>query len=108
MSKEEKPSEEHVVYVGRKPPMNYVLAAITAFNTPGVEEIVLKARGRAISRAVDTAQIVSRRLLEGLKVGEIEIGSESMEMEEYRKRTFSTMEITLTRAKPSERKAENE
>jgi len=38
--------EEHVVYVGRKPTMNYVLATITAFNMPDVEEVVLKARGR--------------------------------------------------------------
>ncbi|MFQ5903258.1 MAG: DNA-binding protein Alba [Candidatus Binatia bacterium] len=109
MSKEGKPSEEHVVYVGRKPTMNYVLAVITAFNMPDVEEVVLKARGRAISRAVDVAEIVRRRFLGGVKVGEIEIGSEDIAMEEInRTRTVSTMEITLKRAKPSKGKAGNE
>lgn len=98
MSEEEKgtPVEAKVVYVGRKPMMNYVLAVITAFNMPDVEEVVLKARGRAISRAVDVAEIVSRRFLEEVKIGEIAIGSEAIE-EEYRTRTVSTMEITITR-----------
>lgn len=57
---EEKRTDENVIYVGNKPPMSYVLAVITQFNTTGSEEVVIKARGRAISRAVDTAEIVCR------------------------------------------------
>ncbi|HDI10182.1 MAG TPA: RNA-binding protein, partial [Euryarchaeota archaeon] len=49
--------EENVVYIGGKPVMNYVLAVITQFNEGG-DRVVLKARGRAISRAVDVAEIV--------------------------------------------------
>ena len=103
MSKEEKgkPEEAKAVYVGRKPAMNYVLAVITAFNMPDVEEVVLKARGRAISRAVDIAEIIRRRFLEGVEIGNIKIGSEDILIqEENRTRTVSTMEITLTRSKP--------
>ncbi|HIH77618.1 MAG TPA: RNA-binding protein, partial [Halobacteria archaeon] len=47
-------AEDNVVYIGKKPVMNYVLATITVFNE-GSKEAVIKARGKAISRAVDTA-----------------------------------------------------
>jgi DNA-binding protein len=88
------------VYVGRKPLMNYVLAVLTNFNA-GAGEMTLKARGSAISRAVDVAEVARRRFLEGVEVGKIEIGSEDIKIEEEnRTRTVSTMEITLTRSKP--------
>jgi len=44
------------VLIGRKPVMNYVLACITLFHS-GAKEVNIKARGRAISRAVDVAEI---------------------------------------------------
>ena len=53
-------SEENIVYIGNKPVMNYVLAVVTQMNG-GAPEVVLKARGRAISRAVDVAEIVRNR-----------------------------------------------
>ena len=88
------------VYVGRKPLMNYVLAVITGFNA-GAEEVTLKARGRALSHAVDVAEVARSRFLGGVKVGKIEIGSEEISIEgQNRTRNVSTMEITLTRAKP--------
>jgi DNA-binding protein len=88
------------VYVGRKPLMNYVLAVITGF-TGGAEEVTLKARGRALSRAVDVAEVARSRFLGDVKVGKIEIGSEEISIEEQnRTRNVSTIEITLTRAKP--------
>ncbi|MDH5689875.1 MAG: DNA-binding protein Alba [Candidatus Bathyarchaeota archaeon] len=89
-----------VVYVGRKPLMNYALAVVTGFNVSGAEEVTLKARGSAISRAVDVAEVVRRRFLGGVEIGKIEIGSEEIRIEEMnRTRTVSTMEITLTRSK---------
>jgi len=93
--------EANVVYVGRKPAMNYVLAVITSFNVPNTDEIVLKARGGAISRAVDVAEIAKRRFLENVRVDKIDIGSEDIPIEEgNRVKTVSTIEITLTRAPP--------
>jgi DNA-binding protein len=90
-----------VVYVGRKPLMNYVLAVVTSFNVSGAEEVTLKARGSAISRAVDVAEVVRRRFLGGVEIGKIAIGSEDIRIEEMnRTRTVSAMEITLTRSKP--------
>ena len=95
------PKQVATVYVGRKPLMNYVLAIVTDFNVSGAEEVTLKARGSAISRAVDVAEVVRCRFLRGVEIGKIEIGSEEMRIEEMNRiRTVSTMEITLTRSKP--------
>ncbi len=49
---EKRRTDENVIYVGQKPPMSYVLAVVTQFNS-GSHEVILKARGRAISTAVD-------------------------------------------------------
>ena len=68
-------SDENVVYIGNKPVMNYVLAVVTQMNT-GVPEVMLKARGRAISRAVDVAEIVRNRFMTDLELGSIDISTE--------------------------------
>ena len=67
-----KMSESNAVLVGRKPVMNYVLACLTLFQE-GVNEISVKARGRAISRAIDVAEILRRRFLSDVKVKDIKI-----------------------------------
>lgn len=91
--------EANVVYVGRKPLMNYVLAGVTSFNASNAEKVVLKARGRAIGTAVDVAEISRRSFLDNVKIDKIDIGSEEISMlEENRTKTVSTMEITLARA----------
>lgn len=88
--------EQNVVYIGRKPVMSYVLAVITHFNMSNAKEIVLKARGRAITTAVDTAEITRRRFMEKAKVSKIEIDTEEITEESGRTRAVSTMEITLS------------
>ena len=87
--------DQNVVYIGRKPVMSYVLAIITYFNTPDAKEVVLKARGRSITTAVDVAEITRRRFMDKLKVDKIEIGTEEMKQEDGRTRAVSFMEITL-------------
>jgi DNA-binding protein len=88
--------EQNIVYIGRKPVMSYVLAIITYFNTPNAKEVVLKARGRAITTAVDVAEITRRRFMEKVKVSNIQIGTEELNEESGRTRAVSTMEITLS------------
>ncbi len=66
----EQKTAENVVFIGVKPVMNYVLAVITQFNQ-GINEITLKARGKAISRAVDVAEIVRNRFLPTMVVKNI-------------------------------------
>ena len=63
-------TEENIIYIGSKPVMNYVLAVVTQMNN-GKNEVILKARGRAISRAVDVAEIVRNRFIPESDIGEI-------------------------------------
>ncbi|MEM0084396.1 MAG: DNA-binding protein Alba [Candidatus Methanomethylicia archaeon] len=88
--------QSNVILVGKKTVMNYVLAALVQFNQ-GADEVVIKARGKAISKAVDVAQIVKTRFLSGqVDVKNISIGSERVG-EGDQARTVSAIEITLTR-----------
>ena len=89
-------SEENVIYVGNKPPMSYVLAVVTQFNS-GSSEVVIKARGRAISRAVDAAEITRNRFVTDAKIKEIRIGTEAITNEEGRTSNVSSIEIALTK-----------
>jgi DNA-binding protein len=85
-----------VVFIGNKPPMSYVMAVITAISS-GLNEITLKARGKAITTAVDVAEITTNRFMKDLKVTAIGIGTEEMPPREgdTRARMVSTMEIKL-------------
>jgi len=94
--------EPTTVFIGRKPVMNYVLAVISIFSG-GNKEVTLKARGRAITTAVDVAEITKHRFMESLSVSKIQIGTEQLEMQEGGTRAVSTVEITLTtEARPKE------
>jgi DNA-binding protein len=87
------------VFIGSKPAMSYVLAIITSLSTPNTKEITLKARGQAITTAVDVAEITRSRFVKDLKVNKITIGTEEMPPREgeSRSRMVSTMEIILTK-----------
>ncbi len=88
--------EQNIVYVGNKPPMNYVMAVITAFNMGNGEQVTLKARGRAISTAVDVAEITRNRFFKDAEVHAISIGTEEITPKEGgNPRNVSTMEISL-------------
>ena len=65
--------DDNVIFVGRKPSMAYVLGVITQFND-GKPEVLVKARGKAISRAVDVAEIVRRKFLTDVRIKNIDIG----------------------------------
>jgi len=87
-----------IVFVGSKTPMDYVLAVMTRLSGSNAKEVVLKARGQAITTAVDVAEITRSRFLKDLKVSRIAIGTEEMPSREgeNRARMVSTIEITLT------------
>ena len=88
-----------VVFIGRKPAMSYVLAIITSLSASNAKKITLKARGQAITTAVDVAEITRNRFIKDLKISKIDIGTEEMPPREgeNRARMVSTMEITLTK-----------
>lgn len=91
------PLRENTVFVGNKPVMNYVLAVVTQFNN-GAQEVAIKARGKAISRAVDTAEIAMNRFLDGVAKKEIAISTEIIDTDAG-KTNVSSIEITLAISK---------
>ena len=93
---DKKRTDGNVIYVGNKPPMSYVLAVVTQFNMGGSDDVIIKARGRAISRAVDTAEIVRNRFVTDAKITNITIGTESITNEEGRNSNVSSIEISLS------------
>jgi len=86
-------ADDNVVFVGKKPTMSYVLAAITQFNN-GMKEVKIRARGRSISRAVDVAEVVKNKFLSNLKK-EIETATEEITDERKNKLNVSTITISL-------------
>jgi archaea-specific DNA-binding protein len=87
---------ENVVYIGKKPAMNYVLAVVTQFNN-GAKSVKIRARGNTISRAVDVAEIARNRFLQGAKVESIAINSEELQNEDGTKSKVSTIEIMIAK-----------
>ena len=85
----------NAVFIGKKPIMAYVTAIVMHFS--GSNEVSIKARGRAISAAVDVVEVSRRRFFEGkLHVKNITIGTEQLG-EEGQVRNVSTIEITVTK-----------
>ncbi len=91
----EKKADDNVIYIGKKPVMNYVLAVTTQFGNGN--EVIIKARGQAISRAVDTAEIVRNRFMTEVKLKKIDIMTEELNREDGSTMNVSAMEITLTK-----------
>lgn len=90
-------SRSNTVFIGRKPVLNYVLACMTLFKS-GSNEVLVKARGRAISRAVDVVEVMRGRFMPDVKVGDIIIGTEELVSEERNTPSnVSTIEIKLHR-----------
>ncbi len=88
-------AEENTVYIGKKPTMNYVLAVVTQFNS-GSSEVVIKARGKSIGRAVDVAEIIRNRFIPDAKLKDIQISTEQVTSEEGRTANVSSIEIFIT------------
>ncbi|HIP62558.1 MAG TPA: DNA-binding protein Alba [Archaeoglobus profundus] len=86
---------ENAVFIGKKPVMNYVLAVLTQFNS-GAKEVAIKARGKAISRAVDVAEIIRKRFLPDVDVKNISITTEKLESEQG-VANVSAIEIVLAK-----------
>jgi DNA-binding protein len=86
----------NVVLVGRKPVMNYVTACITFFNS-GELHVIVKARGRAISRAVDTVELLRRAFIKNLEIESIKISTEELIRLEGQQSNVSTIEIIVTK-----------
>ena len=84
----------NVVFVGQKPAMAYTLAVMKQI-ADGHKVVCVKARGRAISKAVDVAEIVRNKFVKGMKIKNIVIGTEVMEGDNKEPMNVSSIEIVL-------------
>ena len=88
--------EDNNIFIGGKPFMNYVTAVVMQFTTKNADEVIVKARGKFISRAVDVTEVAGKRFLEStVSVKDIKIDSEEFKNDEGKDIRVSTIEITL-------------
>ncbi len=91
-------NEDNCIFVGEKPFMNYVTGVVIQFTTQGATEVVVKARGKFISRAVDIVEVVRNRfLVDQIRVADIKIASEEFLNSEGKNIRVSTIDITLAK-----------
>jgi DNA-binding protein len=93
MARKEK-GQENAVFIGRRPTMNYVMAVMMVLNKG--EECTVKARGKAISHAVDVCEILKNRFLKGAEYKEIRIATEQLKGEDDRDNNVSSLEIVVS------------
>jgi DNA-binding protein len=101
MTEEKQPQkhDDNIVFIGAKPFMNYVTSVVLQFTTQNRNEVVIKARGKFITKAVDVAEVVKRRFMENqrIEVRGIKIDSDDFENKQGKKVNVSTIDITLAR-----------
>ena len=92
-----KAKDEDVVYIGRKSVISYVLAAVTQFNTGNSNKVVLKARGRAISKAIDVSEIMMNKFIQELKIDDIQVGTEEVSHRDGTTSNMPSIEIYMSK-----------
>ena len=91
-------AEDNSIFIGNKPFMNYVTSVVVQFTTKGAKEVVVKARGKFISRAVDVSEVAMKRFLKGqIELKGISIDSEEFKNKEGQDVRVSTIEVTLAK-----------
>lgn len=88
-------SQPNLVRIGKKPVMNYVTACVTLFNS-GNGEVMVRARGQAIEKAIDTVQMLRHSFLKNVHLKSINLGSEDVTRFDGTRGNISTIEITLS------------
>jgi len=88
--------EGNTIYIGKKGTMSYVLAVITQFNQ-GTNTVIIKARGKTISKAVDVAEIVKNKFVNTVKLTDISISTEEITTENNTPMKVSAIEIKLNK-----------
>ncbi|MBI5804035.1 RNA-binding protein [Candidatus Pacearchaeota archaeon] len=92
-----KEKQDNVMFIGGKPLVNYVRGIIIQFKKKEASEVVVKSRGKFISKAVDAAEVAKRSLEDiSVYIKEVNIASESFETND-KKTNISTMDIVLAR-----------
>ncbi|NTV24357.1 MAG: DNA-binding protein Alba [Nanoarchaeota archaeon] len=93
-------TDDSSIFIGGKPFMNYVTGVVMQFTTKGADEVIVKARGKFISRAVDVSEVAIKRFLKGqADIKDVRIDSEEFENKEGKLVRVSTIEIFLGKIK---------
>ncbi len=88
--------KDNIIYIGTKPFMNYVTGIVMQFTTKDADEVIVKARGKFISKAVDVVEVTLNRFMKDkIKTKDIKISSEEFKNKEERDVRVSTIEIIL-------------
>lgn len=89
--------KDNIIFVGMKPFMNYVTGVVMQFQNKGQSEVIVSARGKFVSKAVDIVEVARRTFLkeENIKVRDIKISSEQFENKEGKRIFVSSIEIYL-------------
>ncbi len=91
-------TKDNSVFIGEKPFMNYVTSVVMQFTSKSADDVIVKARGKFISRAVDVSEVAVKRFLKDqIVVGDIKIDSQDFKNKEGREVRVSTIEIVLKR-----------
>tara|TARA_Y100000310_G_C20058673_1_gene523936 strand:+ start:186 stop:485 length:300 start_codon:yes stop_codon:yes gene_type:complete len=90
-------NDDTSIFIGGKPFMKYVTGVVMQFTTNNAEKVIIKSRGKFISKAVDVAEVSRRKFLvnENIFVEDVKIGSEEFENKEGKQVNVSILEITL-------------
>ena len=86
--------ELQIVRIGKKPTMNYVVACMTLINS-GQPEIMVRARGQSITKAVETVDMLRRAFLKNIKIHSVDIGTEAVKRDDGSAASLSIIEIVL-------------
>src|SRR5712692_10391597 len=86
--------DPYIVRIGKKPTMNYVVACVTLFNT-GVPEVMVRARGQSITKAVEVVDMLRRAFLKNVTIESVDIGTEEIKRDDGSIASLSTIEIML-------------
>jgi len=97
IQEETKQGEDNIIFIGIKPFMNYVTGVVMQFKNKGQKEVIVSARGKFTSKAIDVAEVAKRNFLkeEHVKTKDVKISSESFENKEGKRIHVSTIEIHL-------------
>ena len=88
--------KDNIIFIGNKPFMNYVTSVVIQFTTKEADEVIVKARGKFISRAVDVVEVARKRFLQNqVKIKDVDFDSEEFTNKEGKLVRVSTIEITL-------------
>ncbi|MHA1341928.1 MAG: DNA-binding protein Alba [Promethearchaeota archaeon] len=85
--------KDNSVFIGKRPTMNYVMAAMMLLNEG--KNCIIKARGRAISHAVDVAEILTKKFVKGAKYKDIRLSTEELTNPDGRVSNVSSIEIEI-------------